>query len=85
MVHSSDYIHTILQPGYGQRIMQFVTREKHHPLVNLKEGLNKLLFPSGELMVICEDSGIFTMALSTFYQYEKYVSVWKHSSTSSTI
>ena len=57
--------------------MQFVTREKHHPLVNLKEGLKKLLFPSGELMIICEDSGTFTMALSTFYQYEKYVSVWK--------
>lgn len=41
-------------------------------LVNLKTELKKLIFE--EPLVICEDSAVFTMVMSTFKNYEKDVS-----------
>jgi len=43
---------------------------------NLKAELKDLMFTAGKPLVICEDSVTFTMVMSTFKQYEKYVSIW---------
>ena len=45
------------------------------PSFDLKGELKKLIFPaSREHVVVSEDAGTFTMVISTFTQYEKYVS-----------
>ena len=59
-------------PGYTQRLMALFTH-KSSP-VNLKTGLKKLIFDGDKPQVICEDPATFTMVMSTFTQYEKYVS-----------
>ena len=61
-------------PGYGQRFIQFLTGKKNPPL-NLKAELQKLIFTDDQPQVICENSGIFTMVMSTFMNYEKNVSI----------
>ena len=50
--------------------MGFFTKKSS--LMNLKAELKKLIFE--EPLVISEDSATFTMVMSTFNNYEKYVS-----------
>ena len=57
---------------YKQHIVQQFTDVKSP--FNLKTELKKLIFEGGKPQVICEDPAIFTMVISTFTQYEKYVS-----------
>ena len=57
---------------YKQHIVQHFTDEKSP--FNLKTQLKKLIFDGGKPQVICEDPTTFTMVMSTFTQYEKYVS-----------
>ena len=56
--------------------MQQFTDEKS--LFNLKTELKKLVYDGDKPQVICEDSAIFTMVMSTFTQHEKYVSALKN-------
>ena len=51
--------------------MQFITGEKGE-----KQLLEKLIFTSGNPVVISRESGTFTMVMSTFHQYEKDVSIF---------
>ena len=55
----------------GAYVQQF-TDEKS--CFNLNTALKKLNFASKEPQVICEDSVMFTMVMSTFTHHEKYVS-----------
>ena len=55
-------------------IVQQFTDEKSP--FNLKTALKKLIFASEKPQVICEDSALFTMVMSTFTQHEKYVSAF---------
>ena len=57
---------------YKQHIAQQFT-DKRSPF-NLKTQLKKLIFEGDKQQVICKDPGTFTMVMSTFTQYEKYVS-----------
>ena len=60
--------------GYGQRLMQFLTRDKH-PSFDLNGKLKKLTFTtSGDPLIVCEDPGTFIMVMSTLNQFEKHVS-----------
>ena len=60
---------------YKQHIVQHFTDEKSP--FSLKTQLKKLIFDGDKLQVICEDPAAFTMVISTFTQYEKYVSALK--------
>ena len=57
---------------YKQHIVQQFTDERSP--FNLKTALKKLIFDGDKPQVICEDPATFTMVISTFTQYEKYVS-----------
>ena len=61
-------------PGYGQRFMQLFTLSEKHPTFNLKAEIKKLIFISGEPLVVCENSVTFANVMSTFTQHEKSVS-----------
>ena len=57
---------------YKQHIVQQFA-DKRRPF-NLKTQLKKLICDGDKPQVICEDSVIFTMVMSIFTYYEKYVS-----------
>ena len=57
---------------YKQHIVQQFTN-KRSPF-NLKTELKKFIFDGDKPQVICEDPATFSMVMSIFAQYEKYVS-----------
>lgn len=60
--------------GLGERIIKQLRGEKK-VVVDLKAEMKKLIFnpPSGEPLIVSEDSGLFQIVMSSFQWYEKQV------------